>query len=235
MTSALGGASRTVKVRFTGDNSDLDRSATESARSLDRVSDSIGKMNQFAVGASLAVLGLGGIIIAHTFADLQNIERLNAQTTQSIKSMNATWTNTAAITAYSGKLEKLTGIEAESIQSAQNLLLTFGNIRNEVGAGNDIFDQATSIVTDMSVVFGTDASASAIQLGKALNDPIAGITALTKVGVSFTDEQKKMIKSLVESGDVTEETTFTGFAVNENSVVIATVGFEPQPLKRVRG
>ena len=38
-------------------------------------------------------------------------------------------------------------------------------------------------------------------LGKALNDPVKGITALSKVVVTFTEDQKKMIKTMVETGD----------------------------------
>jgi phage-related minor tail protein len=73
-------------------------------------------------------------------------------------------------------------------------------VRNEVGKGNNIFDQATGIITDMSVALGQDTSSSAIQLGKALNDPIKGVTALQRVGVSFTASQKEQITTLVESG-----------------------------------
>ena len=36
-----------------------------------------------------------------------------------------------------------TGIDDEAIQSGENMLLTFTRIRNEVGDGNDIFNQAT--------------------------------------------------------------------------------------------
>ena len=43
-----------------------------------------------------------------------------------------------------------------------------------------------------------------MRLGKALNDPIKGISALTRVGVTFTDSQKEQIKTLVESGDTME-------------------------------
>jgi hypothetical protein len=100
-------------------------------------------------------------------------------------------------TAISNK----TGVDDEAIQSGANLLLTFTNVRNEAGKGNDIFNQTTSIMTDMAAVLGTDASGSAIQLGKALNDPIKGVTALQKVGVSFTDSQKDQIKTLVATGD----------------------------------
>ena len=41
---------------------------------------------------------------------------------------------------------------------------------------------------------------STIRLGKALNDPIKGVTALSRVGVTFTDGQKEQIRVLVESG-----------------------------------
>ena len=87
------------------------------------------------------------------------------------------------------------------IQSGANVLLTFTNIRNEVGRGNDIFNQATGLALDMSVALGHDLASSNIQLGKALNDPIKGITALQRVGVAFTEQQKEQITTLVESGD----------------------------------
>jgi hypothetical protein len=52
----------------------------------------------------------------------------------------------------------------------------------------------------MSVALGEDMSAASIQVGKALNDPIKGVTALQRVGVSFTASQKEQIATLVESG-----------------------------------
>jgi hypothetical protein len=54
---------------------------------------------------------------------------------------------------------------------------------------------------DMSTALGQDVSSSAIQLGKALNDPVNGITALSRVGVSFSEDQKAVIEALVEMGD----------------------------------
>ena len=47
-----------------------------------------------------------------------------------------------------------------------------------------------------------DLTATSIRLGKALNDPILGITALSRVGVQFTENQKSMIKRMVMAGDV---------------------------------
>ncbi len=100
-------------------------------------------------------------------------------------------------TAISNK----TAVDDEQIQSASNLLLTFTKVRNETGKGNDIFNQATQAAVDMSVAMGTDANGAALQLGKALNDPIKGVTALSKAGVSFTQQQKDQIKAMVEAGD----------------------------------
>jgi len=100
-------------------------------------------------------------------------------------------------TAISNK----TGIDDEAVQSASNLLLTFTNVRNETGKGNKVFDQATQAATDMAAAMGKEPKSAAIQLGKALNDPVKGITALSKVGVSFTEQQKKQIGTMVKNKD----------------------------------
>lgn len=194
--------SRTYKVRFTGDSSDLGRAANQADNDLSKVQNTIGNLNKVAVAASAAVLIGIGAFVAQGAASLVEIERLNAQTTQAIKSTQAAWAKTDELTAYADKIEKVTGIERENVQEGQNLLLTFTNIRNEVGAGNDIFTQATDVLVDMSVAMGTDVKSSAIQLGKALNDPIKGVTALTKVGVTFNDQQREQIKTMQEAGDV---------------------------------
>ena len=102
------------------------------------------------------------------------------------------------------KLSNVAGVDDEVIQTGANLLLTFKNVRNEVGKGNQVFDRATAAAVDLSAAgFGSIDNASKM-LGKALNDPLKGITALGRAGVTFTDQQKKQIKTLVESGKVLE-------------------------------
>jgi hypothetical protein len=99
----------------------------------------------------------------------------------------------------SEQLSNQTGIDDELIQSSMNLLLTFKQVRNEVGAGNDIFNRASMAALDLGNVFGsTDAAAK--MLGKALSNPVKGINALTRAGVNFSDQQKAQIKTLVDSG-----------------------------------
>lgn len=95
---------------------------------------------------------------------------------------------------YANSLSRVTNFTDDNILSGENLLLTFTNI------GKDIFPQATETMLNMSAALGQDLKNSAVQLGKALQDPIEGVTALRRVGVNFNDAQQAMIKKLVESG-----------------------------------
>ena len=93
-------------------------------------------------------------------------------------------------------LSQVTTFGDEAIIGAENLMLTFTSI------GKEVMPTAIETVLDMSTALGQDLKSSSVQLGKALNDPINGMTALSRVGVSFTEDQKKVIKSMQESGDV---------------------------------
>jgi hypothetical protein len=175
------------------------RQAQNQLKSLGGNVQSLGR--NFAI-AGAAFAGAAAVIVK-SVQDLARIEKINAQTEAVLKSMG----NSAGVTAehiqdLSGNLEKLTATEAETIQEGANLLLTFRNIRNQVGENNNIFDQAVAISVDLARAMGTEASGEAIRLGKALNDPVKGIAALTRVGVSFTEQQKDQIKALQDSGDL---------------------------------
>ena len=91
---------------------------------------------------------------------------------------------------------KLTTFSKGANMETENLLLTFTSI------GKKVFPDALKTVNNMSQALGQDTKSSAIQLGKALQDPIKGITALSRVGVNFTAQQKEAIKHMVKLGDV---------------------------------
>lgn len=169
------------------------------------IASGAGNLAKKAVGIFAAAFA-GAQLISFgkdAFAEAEEAQKIGAQTEAVIKSTGAAAGLTAdQIGDLAGAISAKTGIDDEAIQNGENLLLTFTNLRNEAGAGRDIFDQATKIMVDMGVAMGGDASSSAIQLGKALNDPAKGITALTKVGVTFTEEQKAQIKAMQESGDM---------------------------------
>lgn len=164
---------------------------------------SVGK--GMSLGITLPIVALG----AATIQALQGVEVLGAQTAAVIKSTGGAANVTKdQVTGLADELEKLTGVEAEAVMTGENMLLTFTNIKNGVGENNDIFNQATKMTLDMATAMNGGAvpsaeamKAQAIQLGKALNDPMKGLTALSKVGVSFTQEQKDQIKTMQEAGD----------------------------------
>lgn len=83
----------------------------------------------------------------------------------------------------------------EGIQQAQAKLLTFDKIHGQV------FDDAINLTQDLATVFGGDAATQATQLGKALQDPVKGLAALNRVGVSFTEQQKAQVKAMVANGE----------------------------------
>jgi len=96
---------------------------------------------------------------------------------------------------YAAELQAATGVGDELIINMQAVLATFRNIKG------DVFKDATKAIVDMAAVLDTDLKSAAIQVGKALNDPIRGVSMLTRVGITFTDQQTDMIKSFVEMGD----------------------------------
>lgn len=128
-------------------------------------------------------------------------QKVAATTAQIIKATGgAAKLSADQVGQLSTELSNKTGIDDEVIQSGANLLLTFKNVRNEAGKGNDVFKRATAAAADLSAAgFGSVEGAS-LQLGKALNDPIKGIAALSRSGVTFTAQQKEQIKTLTESG-----------------------------------
>ena len=153
-----------------------------------------------ASGVALGALTVEAIRSVHAFEESQKV---TAQLQSVLKSTGGVAGVTADQAQYlAGRLQNVTTYSDETILSAENLLLTFTKI------GKDIFPDATKTVLDMSTALGQDTKASAIQLGKALQDPIRGVTALRRVGVSFTEDQIKMIKSLVQSGKQLEAQKF---------------------------
>lgn len=81
-------------------------------------------------------------------------------------------------------MQESLAIANTAIMQMQTRLLTFTNIVGET------FDKTVALSADLSAVFGQDLNQSAVQLGKALNDPIQGMSALRRIGISFSQEQK---------------------------------------------
>jgi hypothetical protein len=168
----------------------------------------MGKIGTIAGGLLTANLALSvGHKVSEFFGGMmteaREAEKITASTGQGIKTMGASsWISAQQVEALADKTSQLIGKDDELIQQSANLLLTFGNVKN-AGAGlNAIFDRSVVAAQDLSAKGFGSADASAKMLGKALNDPIKGMTALGRAGVTFSEAQKKAIEKMVESGDI---------------------------------
>lgn len=149
-----------------------------------------------AIGASFAVA------VKKVYNNVSEAQQALAQLEAGVKSTGgAAGRSAEQLVEMSGSLQKLTGVSDEAIQRGQAVLLTFTKI------GRDAFPGAIQASLDLSRRLGTDLSSAALQVGKALNDPIKGVTALSRAGVQFTESQKDTIKALTESGRLIEAQT----------------------------
>jgi len=162
------------------------------------------KMKSFGDGVrntGLVLMGAATPILAFAATSIQaagESQLAVAQLEAAIKSTGgAAGVTSDHAQGLASALQQVTMFGDETVLTAENMLLTFTNI----GAGGGVFDLATRTALDMATALGGDVTSSAMQLGKALNDPINGITALTRVGVTFTDAQKAQIEAMVKAGD----------------------------------
>ena len=154
------------------------------------------QLKHVAAGAAVGFALLTGAVAASISA-YRTQEQAEIKTRATIKATGQAAGLTAEeIFKMASALQDVTTFGDETIISGQNMLLTFKNI------GGEVFPRATEAMLDMATAMGTGLKENAIQLGKALNDPIAGISALSRVGITFSDEQKNTIKTMQKMGDV---------------------------------
>ena len=153
------------------------------------------------VGLAGAYIGAQGLItvVRRSVEEQQESIKVGRQTNAVLKSTKGAAGLTAkAVSDLAQALSEKTAVDDEAIQSAENLLLTFTKI------GKDTFPAATAAVLDLSAATGTSLKGASIQVGKALQDPVRGLTALRRVGVNFSTDQQEVIKKLVDTGKTAE-------------------------------
>lgn len=160
------------------------------------------------VGEGMMAMGAAGLgaaagLAAVALALVQGMREAEAAD-QSMRRLEAVLKATGNASGLTGRqiadmadeMEGSTLTTAEAVMDAAAVLATFRSV------AGDAFTRSLRLAQDLAAVFGQDLKSSAVQLGKALVDPVDGITALRRVGVSFTETQRDMIKSMVEAGDV---------------------------------
>ena len=176
-----------------------------------RANRTMSRMTSIAGRATSAIRGIGRA--ATSFRGIASIAALGYSIKQAsdaaseqiaaerkLESVLAATGNAAGFTAdelkqMAADLQQVTNYGDEATISAMGVMASFTNIRG------DVFQGAVVAAQDLSAVMGQDLQSSVVQIGKALNDPIKGVTALQRVGVAFTQQQRDQINALVESGN----------------------------------
>jgi phage-related protein len=167
---------------------------------LGGIGGALGKLGGIAGGVALAGVAAFGAALVKGVGDARESAVLLASTEQTIASMgNAAGVSAQHVVDMASALSDAAGKSLfgdDQIQQSTNLLLTFGEIKGAT------LDAATALTVDLAQALGGAPKDQAMMLGKALNDPIHGMTALGKAGLTFSEEQKAAIKAMQESGNM---------------------------------
>jgi hypothetical protein len=185
----------------------MDAAMGKSSLSFVHIAESMGLGEVAAVKLMKTLGALGGLavvgLIGHKMIE-ESIAAQNAmaQLEAAVKSTGGVAGRTAEqLDVLSRKLAEQSTFSHVAVAGAESLLLTFDKIR---GVN---FDRATQAVADLATRMGGDLHGAALQVGKALQDPEHGLTALRRAGVSFSASQIEVIKDLYETGRVAEGQT----------------------------
>lgn len=166
-----------------------------------------GAMKVAGVAALGAAVGFGAFAVEGVGA-AEEAAKANARLDQVAKSMGfvdgAYAGATDRLKTYASELSKQIAVEDESVLAVQAKLATFKNIGSTMDQAGGAMDRATQAAFDLAATGFGSAESNATQLGKALQDPVKGISALARAGVTFTEQEKEKIKALVESGRAAE-------------------------------
>lgn len=172
--------------------------AIKNLKSVDKQTDTTEKMFKklgSAIGAAFTVKTVVsfGRACTEQFRETKQVTDILKSTVEATGA--SAWTTFEELKEMAEGLQQKTNFAASSIESMQSVLLGFKNIKGET------FEEATKAILDMATVMGMDLKSAAQSVGKALDDPIHGMDSLKKQGFNFSESQKKVIQSFLDTGD----------------------------------
>lgn len=197
-----------ISVTISGNAGPLKKSLDESETRLGKFGNGLKKFG-IAAGAAFAAAGAAAVVMGkQLIAAGEAASTSNARIAQITESMGLFGTEAGKVTDRLVKLAEQTarntGLDQNAIKLTQAKLLTFAELAKTADEVGGQFDRATQAAIDLAAAGFGEASQNAVQLGKALQDPIKGITALARSGVTFTEVEKARIETLVNSNQVSE-------------------------------
>lgn len=177
----------------------LDMQTAQLQRGLGKVGQGLAKGLQRSAVLAAGAVGLLATQVKSGITELIEWEDATLQVEAAIKSTNGVAKVNVALTQeLAEKYAALSLAEDDVILASQSLLLRFPRITK------DAFEPALAAALDLSQAMGTDLPSATRVVARALNDPIRGLSRLERAGVSFTEQEKKKIQRLQESGRTLE-------------------------------
>lgn len=212
----MGESAGVLQYDLTADLKDLDKRLNEAEDKLEKSGERGGSSFASKLGSVASAglkVGLAGVTAG--FAALTGVAATSVgafmESENAVSQLNAVLKSTKGVAGvssdalqdYALELQNLTGVSDEAVIAAQSMLLTFTGIKGGV------FKQTTQAALDMATAMNggviptaEQMRSTAMTLGKALNDPLEGLTKLSKQGVVFSAEQEKMIRSMVAANNI---------------------------------
>jgi len=175
-----------------------------------KVEEGILKVDDAANQTGISTIALGNIMANAASQMAQSIKQVVAQSQELFAQQEQAEQKALAVIKATGGAA---GFEIDQLKQYAAEMQTYTTIGDEVILENmatmltfrkvtgDTFTEAIELAADTAQVFGSFESAT-LQLGKALEDPIEGMTALRRVGVTFSEQQKEQVKDFLKQNDL---------------------------------
>lgn len=186
---------------FTAGMTQAERQMDKSAREIIKRKKQIEK-EVSSLGKAISA-GFAGITIAATIKKvIDETAKFQDQQAQ----LNAVLKSTGEAAGFSAQeLNKMAdAMSGESVFSSGEINEAQTRLLSYTGVVGEQFPRAMQNVVDMAQRMGMDVKQAAETVGRALDIPSQGLTALSKQGFRFTEEQKKMVEQLERTGKTAE-------------------------------
>lgn len=182
------------------DSKEYDKAVKGTEKTAEDANKNVGS-SFLALGATIGIAKAAFDKVVAVVGELIAAYAIQEQAEKRLEAVISATGHAAGFTAkemkdMASELQGATTFGDEMIIGAQSILATFKSI------SGDVFPRTIEAAADLSTVFGQSLQQSTTMLGKALEDPIQGMGALKRVGVTLSEQTQTLVKDFIELGDV---------------------------------